>query len=94
MLTDPNIVNNIILAVIALANLFTAFLAFKNHDAIKEARSDIAIIEKATNSMKDALVTATGKASRAEGLAEGLKRGQDQATTAELGHRSADPPLK
>jgi len=91
MLTDPNIVNNIILAVIALANLFTAFLAFKNHDQIKDARNDIATIEKATNSMKDALVLATGKASRAEGLAEGLKQSTAREQSARL---SDDPPLK
>jgi hypothetical protein len=38
-------------------------------------KKDVHTIEKATNSMKDALVAATGKASLAEGTAAGLVEG-------------------
>lgn len=44
---------------------------------VTEARDDIRTIEKATNSMKDQLVAATGKAAHAAGLAEGKKEGPD-----------------
>ena len=42
----------------------------------KKAATNIAIVEKATNSMKDALVAATAKASLAEGKAAGMEKGK------------------
>jgi hypothetical protein len=78
MFTDPNVINNIILAVVAISNMVTAFLAYKNHQAVQDVKKDIATVEKATNSMKDALVAATDKASRAEGMAAGLAQGRDE----------------
>jgi hypothetical protein len=41
-------------------------------------KKDVKIIEKATNSMKDALVLATGKAALAEGTAIGLEQGRSE----------------
>ena len=41
-------------------------------------KKNVKIIEKATNSMKDALVAATGKAALAEGTAIGLEQGRNE----------------
>ena len=41
-------------------------------------KQNVEIIEKATNSMKDALVAATAKASLAEGTAAGLEQGRNE----------------
>jgi hypothetical protein len=41
-------------------------------------KKNVQIIEKATNSMKDALVSATAKASLAEGTAAGLEQGRNE----------------
>lgn len=71
MLTDPNLINNIILAVIAIANAMTALFAYRNHTAIQGVKTDVAVIEKATNSMKDDLVKAAGKVGQAQGFEEG-----------------------
>jgi hypothetical protein len=73
---DPNI---IALTLIAVMNAITAFLAYRTHMVSQSTRADVAKIEVATNSMKDALVEATGKASHAEGLAEGMKQGRQDA---------------
>lgn len=50
--------------------------------AVKHAETDANVqkIELATNSMKDALVKATGDAAFAHGLAEGVKQEQDSPT--------------
>jgi hypothetical protein len=79
--------------VIAIAQLLGAFvLSFncwqtwnngrhgrKLSDAVAEVKENISIVEKATNSMKDALVEATAKASLAEGTAAGLEQGRKEA---------------
>jgi hypothetical protein len=65
-------INTAVLMAIALLNAFTAYMTHNN-------RKNIRIIETATNSMKDALVAATAKASLAEGTAIGR-----QQVTAEL----------
>lgn len=52
--------NTVALAFIAVLNVITAILAYKTHRQAK-------LTEKNTNSMKDALVAATKKASFAEG---------------------------
>ena len=41
-------------------------------------KKDVKIIEKATNSMKDALIVATAKASLSEGTAIGLEQGRNE----------------
>ena len=41
-------------------------------------KKDVKVIEKATNSMKDALIVATAKASLAEGTAAGLEQGRNE----------------
>lgn len=58
--------NTIMLFLIAALNAFSAYLSHRNGKAINT-------IEKATNSMKDALVETTAKASLAEGTAIGRR---------------------
>jgi hypothetical protein len=41
-------------------------------------KKDVKTIEKATNSMKDALIESTAKASLAEGTAAGLEQGRNE----------------
>jgi len=59
--------DTLILLFVALINAYTAY-------KVHHSATDIRKVEKATNSMKDALVTAAGKAGFTEGLAEGLRR--------------------
>ncbi len=72
----PEVINNIVLAVIAIANAITAYLAYRNHYAIQGVKADVKTIEIATNSMKDALVEASGKAGEARGFEQGRVAGQ------------------
>jgi hypothetical protein len=58
--------------VACFANLPAIILAWKNKTSLDLAKKDIAAIHTATNSMKDALVQATAKASLAEGHAQGV----------------------
>lgn len=51
------------LLIIALLNAFTAWMSYKT-------KQDMRKVEVATNSMKDALVASTAKASHAEGMAD------------------------
>lgn len=62
-------VNLVMLLLIGLVNAYTAWLSHRTN-------KNVAIVEKATNSMKDALVAATAKASLAEGTAVGLAAGR------------------
>ncbi len=55
--------NNLTLLVIALLNAFTAYMAYRTHSLTKQ-------VEVATNSMKDALVAATGKSEYARGKSD------------------------
>jgi len=57
-------INNLILLLVALMNAFTAFMAYRTHQ-------NVLVVELATNSMKDALVAATGSAAHAAGVTEG-----------------------
>ena len=64
--------------VIAASVAFNCVQSYRNgkkaeriSEGLAVIKKDVQTIEIATNSMKDALVTATGKASYAEGLAEG-----------------------
>lgn len=63
--------SNLILLAIAVLNAFTAYMAYR-------ARTDIAIVEKATNSMKDALVASTRIVAHGEGKAEGIAEGKTE----------------
>src|ERR1700681_175146 len=70
---------------IAMLNAVTAVFAFMTHKAatatqiiaattqrvVAETKADVATIEKATNSMKDAIVAVRDKAGRAEGELKG-----------------------
>ena len=55
--------NNLMFLLIAVSNTVTAYFVYRS-------KSDIHRIEVATNSMKDALVASTAKASHAEGREE------------------------
>lgn len=63
----------------ALINLITAFLTFKTHMRLINTDSNVLKIEKATNSMKDALVLATSLSSHAAGVTEERARGEQVA---------------
>ncbi len=65
---------NLTLLLVAVLNAFTAYMAWRTHNLTKQ-------VEVATNSMKDALVKATGEASHAAGLAEGKASGERRAAT-------------
>jgi hypothetical protein len=52
--------------------------ANKIAEGIHTIKENVITVEKATNSMKDALVAATAKASLAEGTAAGLKQGREE----------------
>lgn len=65
--------------VIALIQALTAWFVWKGQRHQEEANANILKIEKATNSMKDALVAATDRAAHAVGLAEGKKYGEAKA---------------
>ena len=56
--------NTWVLLAVAAMNALTAYLTYK-------ARQDIHTVEKATNSMKDALVAVTGESMKAQGILEG-----------------------
>ena len=55
----------------ALGTIAGAIQSFRNGGKIEQ-------IHKATNSMKDALVASTARASLAEGMAAGLKEGRQE----------------
>jgi hypothetical protein len=57
--------------VIATLNAYTAFMSWRAHRIASENSTKIEQIEVATNSMKDALVKATGEAAHAAGVKEG-----------------------
>jgi len=65
--------------IVAIATLVTAtsaaLISLVNTFRINKVSTNVQVIEKATNSMKDALVEATAKAATAEGTAIGLAQG-------------------
>jgi len=65
--------------IVAVATLITAMsaalISLVNAFRINKVATNVQVIEKATNSMKDALVKATEKASVAEGTAAGIIEG-------------------
>jgi len=64
-------VNLILVLLAALVNLATAIMVVRLRTVVLGAAENIMKVEKATNSMQDALVAATAKASLGEGLAQG-----------------------
>lgn len=60
----------------AITVVFNSWQTWRNSQRAKRIEENVQTIEKATNSMKDALVEATAKASLAEGHAEGLQQGR------------------
>lgn len=68
--------------VVAVTVVINCYLSFRNGlraqriaEGIHTIKKDVATVEKATNSMKDALVASTAKASHAEGMVEGRAEG-------------------
>ena len=73
---------------IAVAQALTAFFSWSSRQAAietkqiaVETKENVVTIEKATNSMKDALVAATAKAADAEGFERARKEGEVKADT-------------
>ncbi len=66
-------VDTAVLLLIAVVNLAAGYLTFRAHQAIL-------VVEKATNSMKDALVASTAKASYSQGHEDAALQGTDKAT--------------
>jgi hypothetical protein len=77
--------NTLVLLLVALLNCVTAAISWYSNHVVLQTRKDVAIIEKATNSMKDALVKATGEASRAAGVVEGRQEAENKAANIALG---------
>ncbi len=73
--------NNLVLLFIAAMNVVTAFLSWRTHQLTQK-------VEVATNSMKDALVKATGEASHAAGMVEGLAQGAAEKALFNAGVKS------
>jgi hypothetical protein len=71
--------NTLSLLGIAIFNAITGFLAWRIHLMTVITKRNVEVIEVATNSMKDALVAATGKAERAAGAEEERMRGEAKA---------------
>lgn len=70
--------HDLILLAVAGVNAVTAFLYWDTRRLVKVAQADIATVEKATNSMKDALVKATGEKSLLEGQNQGRAEGKEE----------------
>jgi hypothetical protein len=66
----------------ALATLIAVVLA---HVRLKDVKKNVETIEKATNSMHDALVAVTEKEALARGTAIGIKVGKEQRPRPGLG---------
>lgn len=67
----------------SMTSLASLLVSLGNSRKSKKIAADVQTIEKATNSMKDALVAATAKASLAEGTAAGLEQGRSEAKSEE-----------
>lgn len=80
--------------IVAVATLITAMTAaaisLLNAVRLTKVANNVQVIEKATNSMKDALVAASKEASLAEGTAVGLAQGRAE----ERPRLAEDEPLK
>jgi hypothetical protein len=69
---DHLALNDIVLAVIALLNAYTAFKIKQTHDLAQQ-------VETKTNSMQDQLIKKTGEAAHAAGVTEGIAKGDEKA---------------
>lgn len=74
--------NTYMLLAIAVFNAIAAYFSWQAKQIVTQAKdvvvatqSVIQVLEKNTNSIKDALVASTDKAARAEGMAEGKIQG-------------------
>lgn len=80
--------------IVAYATLVTAIAAavtsLMNSFRITKVADNVQVIEKATNSMKDALVAASKEASLAEGTAVGLAQGRAEGRP----RLAEDDPIK
>jgi Flp pilus assembly protein TadB len=65
---NPEVMNSFILLAIAAMNAVTAFISWRTHESSKRTEANVQTVEKATNSMKDALVAAAGKAGFQQGV--------------------------
>lgn len=65
---NGELMNSIILLGIAAFNALTAFIAWRSLQSSKRTEANVQVVEKATNSMKDALVKAAGLAGFEEGV--------------------------
>ena len=82
MMTDIGIAQ-IITSVATLATaLGSVLVSLRNSRKLDSQSQNVEKIEKATNSMKDALVQATAKASEAKGHAAGLEQGRSEKNDA------------
>lgn len=69
-----------IAVVTAIGNLGTAYFGWRAHQTAQTNAVNIQKIETATNSMKDALVAATGQAQYSAGREQGRLEGADKRT--------------
>lgn len=70
---------NLILLAIAGLQAYTAYISYKTREVAVETKVLAKQVEVATNSMKDALVKATGEAAHAAGKVEGIAEGKVEA---------------
>lgn len=71
--------NSWILLGIAAFNMAGAYFAYQAAALAKSTQSTIEVLEKNTNSIKDALVAKTGEAAHAAGKEEGRLEGEQKA---------------
>lgn len=80
--------NNVMLLFIAALNALTAFFAWRTHQSSVVTQANVAKVELATNSMKDALVKATADASHAAGITAGLAQAAGDRALFEAGAKA------
>ena len=67
------------------------FISLRNSFKIAHVEGNVLLIEKATNSMKDALVASTGNAAHAAGKEEGRLEGEAKAAVLAQGQLKKEP---
>jgi signal transduction histidine kinase len=70
---------NITLLFIAILNMVTAIFSWRTHQSQAKSAYVIKLLEKNTNSIKDALVKATGEAAFSAGETKGREAGEAKA---------------
>lgn len=81
------IITALALLVTAVGTVVNLFLNYWTRREVKAQAENIQKIETATNSMKDALVKASGEAGHAAGLAEGNLAGDARLVAAALARK-------